>query len=122
MAMWIMFSAAVGKISKSLVNRRNPPSQDKVRSTTQRLDKISNPCLYREENLLLRPKQQRRRVSHQARILSSTPHQVNEQWSMDFMSDALANGQRFRVLTIVDDFSCESFPRPVTGIHRSSHF
>jgi putative transposase len=64
--------------------------------------------LYREENLLLRPKQRRRRVSHQARILSSTPHQVNEQWSMDFMSDALVNGQRFRVLTLVDDFSRES--------------
>mgnify|MGYP005645067481 CR=1 FL=1 len=64
--------------------------------------------LYREENLLLRPKQRRRRVSHQARILSSTPHQVNEQWSMDFMSDALGNGHRFRVLTIVDDFSRES--------------
>ncbi len=64
--------------------------------------------LYREENLLLRPKKRRRRVSHQARILQSTPDQLNEQWSMDFMSDALVDGRRIRVLTIVDDFSRES--------------
>ena len=57
--------------------------------------------LYREENRLLRPKKRRRRVSHQARVLQSTPHQLNEQWSMDFMSDALVDGRRIRVLTIV---------------------
>ena len=64
--------------------------------------------LYREENLLIRPKKRRRRVSHQARILQSTPNQLNEQWNMDFMSDALVDGRRIRVLTIVDDFSRES--------------
>ena len=64
--------------------------------------------LYREENLLIRPKKRRRRVSHRARILQSTPNQLNEQWSMDFMSDALLVGRRIRVLTIVDNFSRES--------------
>jgi hypothetical protein len=64
--------------------------------------------LYREESPLLRPKRHRRRVSYQARILQSTPQQLNEQWNMDFMSDALVNGRRIRVLTIVDDFSRES--------------
>jgi putative transposase len=32
---------------------------------------------------------------------------VNERWSMDFVSDQLANGRRFRVLNIVDDYSLE---------------
>ena len=73
--------------------------------------------LYREENLLIRPKKRRRRVGHQARILQSTPKQLNEQWSMHFMSDALGNGRRFRVLTIVDDFSRES-----VYIRVGSHF
>ncbi|MFT5088786.1 MAG: putative transposase [Planctomycetota bacterium] len=68
--------------------------------------------LYREENLLLRPKKKRRRVSHQARVLQSTPHQLSEQWSMDFMSDALVNGRQIRVLKIVDDFSRESVVSP----------
>ena len=36
------------------------------------------------------------------------PSRPNEVWSMDFISDALANGRRIKVLTIVDDFTKES--------------
>ncbi|MGA2108376.1 MAG: DDE-type integrase/transposase/recombinase [Syntrophorhabdales bacterium] len=32
---------------------------------------------------------------------------LNESWSMDFVSDDLFNGRRFRALTIVDNFSRE---------------
>jgi putative transposase len=32
----------------------------------------------------------------------------NETWSMDFMSDALFNGKRFRMLTIIDNYTRES--------------
>lgn len=35
------------------------------------------------------------------------PNAVDERWSMDFVSDQLANGRRFRVLNIVDDYSRE---------------
>jgi putative transposase len=35
------------------------------------------------------------------------PDGVDERWSMDFVSDPLANGRRFRVLNIVDDSSRE---------------
>ena len=31
----------------------------------------------------------------------------NERWSLDFVSDALADGRRIRILTIVDDFTRE---------------
>ena len=44
-------------------------------------------------------------VERQALELPSSPNQV---WSMDFVSDALANGRRIKVLTIVDDFSKEA--------------
>ena len=37
----------------------------------------------------------------------AVPNAVNERWSMDFMSDQLANGRRFRILNVVDDFSRE---------------
>jgi len=29
----------------------------------------------------------------------------NERWSLDFVSDKLSNGRRFRIRTIVDDFT-----------------
>lgn len=35
------------------------------------------------------------------------PERPNQRWSMDFVSDALANGRRVRCLTIVDDFTRE---------------
>ncbi len=38
------------------------------------------------------------------RLLVSRP---NEIWAMDFVSDALFNGNRFRALTVVDAFTRE---------------
>ena len=35
------------------------------------------------------------------------PERMNQHWSMDFVSDSLFNGRKFRVLTVVDDFSRE---------------
>ena len=35
------------------------------------------------------------------------PQGPNQRWSLDFVSDALASGRRFRVLAIVDDFTRE---------------
>ncbi len=35
----------------------------------------------------------------------SVPTKANERWSLDFVSDQLATGRRFRVLNIVDDFT-----------------
>jgi putative transposase len=35
------------------------------------------------------------------------PQGLNQRWSLDFVSDALACGRKFRVLALVDDFSRE---------------
>ena len=35
------------------------------------------------------------------------PEAANQRWSLDFVSDALSNGRRFRVLSVVDDFTRE---------------
>ena len=32
----------------------------------------------------------------------------NERWSLDFVQDALAEGRKLRILTILDDFSREA--------------
>jgi putative transposase len=60
--------------------------------------------LYNLEGLSLRLKKPKKRVSA-LRVVPPPAQQPNERWSMDFMSDALHNGRRFRVFTIVDNFS-----------------
>lgn len=62
--------------------------------------------LYREEGLSLRLKNRKKRISH-LRVVMDRPERINQHWSMDFVSDSLYNGRRFRVLTIVDDLSRE---------------
>jgi putative transposase len=64
--------------------------------------------LYSQEGLTMRTKSPRRRVSCKRRLERPEPSKPNESWSMDFMADQLSNGTRFRVLTIVDNFSRES--------------
>jgi len=56
--------------------------------------------IYCEEGLQVRTK--KRKKIHRARIPMLVPDRVNERWSMDFVSDQLENGRRFRVLKIVD--------------------
>ena len=62
--------------------------------------------LYREEGLSLRMKKRKKRTSH-LRVVMDRPERINQHWSMDFVSDSLYNGRRFRVLTVVDDLSRE---------------
>ena len=35
------------------------------------------------------------------------PQAINQRWSLDFVSDTLSDGRRFRILCVVDDFSRE---------------
>ena len=51
-------------------------------------------------------KKRKKRTSH-LRVVLDRPERVNQHWSMDFVSDNLFSGRRFRVLTVVDDFSRE---------------
>jgi putative transposase len=64
--------------------------------------------LYREEGLAIRPKTPRRRRSCRYRVERAQAGAPNEIWAMDFVSDALFNGQRFRILTVVDCHSREA--------------
>jgi putative transposase len=64
--------------------------------------------LYCEEGLGIRRRKPRRRKSVQVRDARVPVQHANEIWSMDFMSDQLVGGQRFRLLTLVDNHSRES--------------
>jgi putative transposase len=58
----------------------------------------------RAEGLQLRTKK-RRKLPRRDRIAPQVPERPNERWSLDFMSDQLADYRRFRILNIVDDHS-----------------
>ena len=62
--------------------------------------------LYREEKLMVRRRGGRKRALG-TRAPMELPHAVNQRWSLDFVSDTLADGRRFRILCVVDDFSRE---------------
>ena len=63
--------------------------------------------LYGEEGLNLRLRRPRRHVMAARRIERTGPMAANEVWAMDFVSDALFDGRRFRALTVVDAFTRE---------------
>ncbi|MEP9371300.1 IS3 family transposase [Mesorhizobium sp. KR1-2] len=63
--------------------------------------------LYREEKLAVRRRGGRKRaIGTRAPML--VPLQPNERWSLDFVSDQLTDGRRFRILAVVDDCTRES--------------
>jgi putative transposase len=64
--------------------------------------------LYREEKLAVRRRGsggRKRAIGTQAPML--VPCAPNERWSLDFVSDQLTDGRRFRILAIVDDCTRE---------------
>lgn len=63
--------------------------------------------LYKDEGLGLRRKKPKRRRAAMPRQPRPTVSRPNERWTMDFMSDALANGQKLRVLTVLDAYTRE---------------
>ena len=62
--------------------------------------------LYREEGLKMRKRGGHKRALG-TRAPIALPDLPNQRWSLDFASDALTDGRRFRILVVVDDFSRE---------------
>ena len=75
--------------------------------------------LYREEGLLVRRRARKRLVRRVEK--AAPPTAANVRWSMDFTSDQLADGRRFRTWNLVDDFTRECLAidvqRSISGAH-----
>jgi len=75
--------------------------------------------LYREEELIVRTKQ-RRKIARRQRVSLGTAAHPDHCWSMDFVSDKLADGRSLRILTVIDQFTRECIAlevdRSMTGM------
>jgi putative transposase len=75
--------------------------------------------LHRQEGWIVRTKQ-RKKMARRERLPQWVASRPNECWSMDFVSDKLADGRTFRILTVVDQFTRECVwleaDRCMTGI------
>lgn len=75
--------------------------------------------LYTEEGLQVRTK--KRKKLTRPRLPMAVPEAPNQRWSMEFVSDQLSDGRRFRVLNVVDDFSREVVGQltsvSISGLH-----
>ena len=72
--------------------------------------------LYHEEDLQLRRKTPKRKVSAKGREDGVVAAAANDCWSMEFLLDQLFDGRKIRVLTIVDNFTRVS---PAIDVWRS---
>jgi len=59
--------------------------------------------IYHKEGLALRRKRCRKGAAG-AKVIIPSPKRTNERWSMDFVTDSIVTGRRFRTLAIVDDY------------------
>ena len=62
--------------------------------------------IYQEEKLQVRRRGGRKRALG-TRAPMTLPDGVNQRWSLDFVLDAFTDGRRFRILSVVDDFTRE---------------
>ena len=111
--------------------RYGPNSSDKDTALVARLKDLASqyprygyPTLHgmlRSEGLVINPKRtyriysqlglqvrtKRRKKIVRPRIPMIVPNRMNQRWSVDFVSDQLADGRRFRILNVIDDYSRE---------------
>jgi putative transposase len=121
--------SALGTDRTSMRYRSCRPDDTAVRARLRELASVRRRCGYRRLHVLLRREgiamnhKKLRRLYRQetaagastgrsqaclgARAPMTIPQGANQRWSLNFESDALACGRRFRIFAVVDDFTRE---------------
>lgn len=60
--------------------------------------------VYEKEGFSLYKRMKKKRINNPANPIE-VPYGPNVEWAMDFMSDSLANGKKFRTLNIIDQYN-----------------
>jgi putative transposase len=103
----------VGLAPKVYRHRSRRGNDGVLRTRLKELAAVRRRFGYRRLHLLLRREgfavnhKKLYRIYREERLVVRKRGGRNERWSLDFVSDALADGRRFRVLAIVDDFTRE---------------
>ncbi len=97
--------AGMARSSCRYAVRRQEPAglRDRLRDLAQERRRFG----YRRLTVLAVRRRKRKRIGAVERQPLAIPTRPNERWSMDFISDALSEGRKFRSLNIVDDFNRE---------------
>src|ERR1019366_6403589 len=77
-----------------------------LRREGQAVNKKRVQRIYREERLTVRRRGGRKRAIGTRRPME-TPLAANQRWTLDFVSDQMTDGRRFRILTVIDNCTRE---------------
>jgi putative transposase len=95
---------------KDLIARHKSWGYPMLHDILRREGLVKNPKrtwrIYKENGLTLKLRKRHKRAS-MLRLELAQPSKPNERWAMDFVSDGLWNGRKFKALTIIDIFTKE---------------
>lgn len=98
----------VVKRMKGLASENRRYGYLRLHAMLRREGLVANPKrtyrLYTAEGLQVRTKK-RRKLPRRDRVAPRVPDGPMQRWSLDFVSDQLADCRRFRVLNVIDDYS-----------------